>query len=182
MELVTLIGITVAIALVIILVGALVNYMSSLVKSAYQIKVELRNDMETALKDMQSDIDKRAKWLKRDMVEETNKVREGMETANAKKIEEIKVTLTAIASEAREAGRADMTALAEGVAALVVRVEILEQEGKARKDMARRVRDKKEAVGESQSRGSDSTVGIDMGLATLEPQPTVGDKASPDHK
>jgi cell division protein FtsX len=169
MELVTLIGITVAAALVIILVGALVNYMSSLVKSAYQIKVELRNDLETALNDMREDIDKRSKWLKRDLVEETTKVKDSLEMGNGRKLDELRETLTALASEAREAGRAEVAALIEEMHALEARLRAMEQETEARKNMARRVREKADSSPtESPAKG-----------ATPPPNPATPPPAAP---
>jgi cell division protein FtsX len=168
MELVTLIGITVALALVLILVGAMVNYMSSLVKSAYQIKVELRNELESSLKDMAVDIDRRAKGLKRDLVEEANKVREGLETANRNRFEELKSNLIALTNEAQEAQSKEMNSVVEGITILAARLAVLEQESEARKDMARRAREKKEAAEPVVETASDA-VGEGLPPANVDP-------------
>ncbi len=156
MQLVTLIGITVAIALVIVLMGALVNYMSSLVKNAYQIKVELRNDMETALKAIQDDVEKRGKWLKRDMVEETGRIKDALESMNETRFGELREGLKEMVAEVQTAHAAQTQVLTGRIAELEGRIAELEQETATRRDIARRVRESKQGEAAPPTNGSTS--------------------------
>jgi hypothetical protein len=78
---------------------ALVGYLSSLVKNAYQIKVEMRADLEEGLKKMDDELNKRSKWLKREMIDEMEKIRAGIASETAKRQVEMGEQLNAIAGE-----------------------------------------------------------------------------------
>ncbi|MBF0333842.1 MAG: hypothetical protein HQL40_09395, partial [Alphaproteobacteria bacterium] len=68
-------------------------YMGSLVKSAYQIKVEIRSEMEQGIRRLEEDIDKKSKWIKRDLVEEIDKMKAAVQTDNTKRFNEFLDTI-----------------------------------------------------------------------------------------
>lgn len=62
-------------AVVIVLVGALVLYVGSLVKSAYELRIEMRHDLDEGLKQIDEEIDKRTRWLRQEIAEELAKAK-----------------------------------------------------------------------------------------------------------
>lgn len=68
------------VALIGVFAVALIVYLSSLVKSAYQIKIEMRSDLEEGLKRADEEMNKRTRWIKREMVEDMEKIKAGMQT------------------------------------------------------------------------------------------------------
>jgi hypothetical protein len=67
------------VALVGVFAVALIVYLSSLVKSAYQIKVEMRNDLEEGLRRADDELNKRSRWIKRELLEEIEKIKGGLQ-------------------------------------------------------------------------------------------------------
>lgn len=67
------------VALIGVFAVALIVYLSSLVKSAYQIKVEMRNDLEEGLKRADEELNKRSRWIKRELLEEIERIKSGMQ-------------------------------------------------------------------------------------------------------
>ncbi len=84
---VTLVGL--AAGLVLVIGGALVIYMGSLVKSAYQLKIEIKSDVDEGLRRLEEEVEKKIRWVKRDLVEEVDKVKTAMQTDNQRKIAEV---------------------------------------------------------------------------------------------
>ncbi|MBF0391265.1 MAG: hypothetical protein HQL38_01170, partial [Alphaproteobacteria bacterium] len=78
---------------VLIIGGGLMMYMGSLVKSAYQIKVEIRSEMEQGIRRLEEDIDKKSKWIKRDLIEEIDKMKAAVQTDNTKRFNEFLDTI-----------------------------------------------------------------------------------------
>jgi len=68
------------VALIGVFAVALIVYLSSLVKSAYQIKVEMRSDLEEGLKRADEELNKRSRWIKRELLEEIERIKTGMQT------------------------------------------------------------------------------------------------------
>ena len=67
------------VALIGVFAVALIVYLSSLVKSAYQIKIEMRNDLEEGLKRADEELNKRSRWIKRELLEEIERIKGGMQ-------------------------------------------------------------------------------------------------------
>ena len=65
--------------------GFLVHYVASLAKSAYQIKIELRSDLEEGLRRLEEEMDKKSRWVKRDLIEEFEKIRVALQTDNTRR-------------------------------------------------------------------------------------------------
>lgn len=84
---VTLVSLSAGIVLVI--GGALVIYMGSLVKSAYQLKIEIKNDVEEGQRRIEEEVEKKIRWVKRDLVEEVDKIKVALQTDNQRKIAEM---------------------------------------------------------------------------------------------
>lgn len=68
------------VALIGVFAVALIVYLSSLVKSAYQIKIEMRNDLEEGLRRADEELNKRSRWIKRELIDEIEKIKGGMQT------------------------------------------------------------------------------------------------------
>lgn len=69
--------------------GGLMVYMGNLVRSAYEIKVQINADVDERLNKMSEDLDKKSRWIKRDLLEEIGKIKEALQTDNARKIAEL---------------------------------------------------------------------------------------------
>jgi len=74
--------------LVLVVGGALVMYMSNIVKNAYEIKVALNDELDDRLKKMDEELDKKSKWIKKDLIDEFDKIKTGMQTDNARRFDE----------------------------------------------------------------------------------------------
>ena len=74
---------------VILIVGGGLMYMANIVKSAYEIKVQINNEVDDRLSKMGEDLDKKSKWIKRDMIEEFEKIKGNMQGDNSKRLEEL---------------------------------------------------------------------------------------------
>jgi len=81
--------ISLVIGLFLVIGGALVVYMGSLVKSAYEIKVEIQSDLEAGLKKIEEETEKKIRWIKRDVVEEVDKIKSGMASDNQRRLAEL---------------------------------------------------------------------------------------------
>lgn len=91
----TVLIISLAAGVILIVGGGVMMYMSNLVKSAYEIKVQINTDMDDRLTKMADDLDKKSRWIKRDLLEEIDKIKAAMQTENARKVEEILTPLVA---------------------------------------------------------------------------------------
>lgn len=78
---------------ILIIGGGIMMYMGSLVKSAYQIKVEIRSEMEEGIRRLDEDMDKKSKWIKRDLVEEIDKMKSAVQSDNSKRFNEYLETI-----------------------------------------------------------------------------------------
>ena len=94
MGLSTILVITLAAGVVLVVGGGLVMYMANLVKSAYEIKVQINSDVDDRLTKMADDLDKKSKWIKRDLLEELEKSKAALFTENATKLQALADPLT----------------------------------------------------------------------------------------
>jgi hypothetical protein len=85
----TVLIISLAAGVVLIVGGGLMMYMGNLVKSAYEIKVQINTDVEERLTKMGEDLDKKSRWIKRDLLEEIEKIKVAVQTDNARKLDEM---------------------------------------------------------------------------------------------
>jgi hypothetical protein len=77
--------ISVAAGIILVVGGSLMMYMAGLVKNAYELKVQINHDIDERLGKMTEDLDKKSRWIKRDLLEEIEKIKAGIETDNAQK-------------------------------------------------------------------------------------------------
>lgn len=119
----TVLIISLAAGVILIVGGGLMMYMGNLVKSAYEIKVQINTDVDDRLTKMAEDLDKKSRWIKRDLLEEIEKIKAAVQSDNARKLEELAGPLVArleafeqhLANERAEwvkAVEADRTAIA----------------------------------------------------------------------
>lgn len=85
----TVLVISLAAGVILIVGGGLMMYMGNLVKSAYEIKVTINAEVEDRLTKMAEDLDKKSKWIKRDLLEEIEKIKANLQTDNANKLAEL---------------------------------------------------------------------------------------------
>ena len=81
--------VTLLVAMVVVFCVALIIYLSSLVKNAYQIKVEMRGELDDGMKKIDEELNKRSRWIKRELLEEIEKVKVAMHTDNARRFGEM---------------------------------------------------------------------------------------------
>ncbi len=85
----TILIISLIAGVVLIVGGGLMMYMANLVKSAYEIKVQINSDVESRLTTMGEDLEKKSRWIKRDLIEEIEKIRQGLQSDTARRLDEI---------------------------------------------------------------------------------------------
>ncbi|RAU22148.1 hypothetical protein CU669_10335 [Paramagnetospirillum kuznetsovii] len=81
--------ISVAAGIILVVGGGLVMYMAGLVKNAYELKVQISADIDERLGKMADELDKKSRWIKRDLLEEIEKIKSGLEVDNARKFENL---------------------------------------------------------------------------------------------
>ncbi len=131
--------ITIVIALVLIMGVGLMSYVSSLVKNAYQIKVELRNDVESAIARMEGELDRRGKALRKELGDDTGKLRDSVQQDNDRRIKEIEDRLQKTLQDLTVAGRDEKAATQTALTDMRRRLKTLESDVVAIKgDLSRR--------------------------------------------
>lgn len=85
----TVLIISLAAGVILIVGGGLMMYMGNLVKSAYEIKVQINTDVDDRLTKMAEDLDKKSRWIKRDLLEEIEKIKAAVQSDNARKLDEL---------------------------------------------------------------------------------------------
>lgn len=85
--------ISLAAAVILVIGGGLLMYMSNLVKNAYELKVQIGADIDARLGKMSEDLDKKSRWIKRDLIEEIEKIKVALETENGRKFEALALSL-----------------------------------------------------------------------------------------
>ncbi len=81
--------ISLAAGVILVVGGGLLMYMANLVKNAYEIKVQINADLEERLKTISDDLDKKSKWIKRDLIEELDKMKSSLITDNNRRLQEL---------------------------------------------------------------------------------------------
>lgn len=81
-------GMTVVIALLGVLVVGLLTYMSALVRRAYELRVELHNEIERGLRRIEDDLDAKSRRLKREVQEDIGKSKDAIRQDNDRRYEE----------------------------------------------------------------------------------------------
>lgn len=75
MSFAAVLGIALVIGTTIILGIAIVSYVSSLAKSAYELKVEMRRELDDGLKNLESEVSRALKWARGELAGEIDKSR-----------------------------------------------------------------------------------------------------------
>jgi hypothetical protein len=91
----TVLIISLAAGVILIVGGGLMMYMANLVKSAYEIKVQINSEVEERLTKMGDELEKKSRWIKRDLLEEIEKIKTNMQTEAAAKVDELTKPMTA---------------------------------------------------------------------------------------
>jgi hypothetical protein len=89
MSMSTVLIISLAAGVILVEGGGLMMYMAQLVKNAYELKVQINSEVDERLTKMAEDLDKKSRWIKRDLIEEIEKIKIAMETSNAQKFTEL---------------------------------------------------------------------------------------------
>lgn len=101
----TILVFSLGIGALLVAVGWLIVYVSSLVKSAYQLKVEIQAQLEEGIRKLEEDMEKKSRWIKRDVLEELEKIKAALTADNARKFEEFAGTVTGMLTKYEEAVR-----------------------------------------------------------------------------
>lgn len=92
-------AVTIIVGLLGVLVIGLLSYMSSLVRRAYELKVELRSELERGLAQMEGDIDMRSKKMRQDVQDDVTKLknalRQDVEQRHAETLRTVNETVAA---------------------------------------------------------------------------------------
>ena len=95
MSFAALLGIALSIGAVTILGIALVSYMSSLARSAYELKVEIRKDLDDGIRRVETEMIKQTKWARGDLMAEVERSRGAMLEDLGRRQQDIQAALTA---------------------------------------------------------------------------------------
>jgi polyhydroxyalkanoate synthesis regulator phasin len=109
MGLSTVLIISLAAGVILVVGGGIMMYMANLVKSAYEIKVQINADVDERLSKMAEDLDKKSKWIKRDLMEEIDKIKTGLETQANRRFQEMSEPLAKQAEDIELLFRAERT-------------------------------------------------------------------------
>ncbi|MDR3436929.1 hypothetical protein [Telmatospirillum sp.] len=118
MEVSTIVLVSFVAGLVLVIGAALVVYVGSLVKSAYQIKIQMKSEIEDGQKRQEEELGKQIRWVKRDLVEEIEKSKLALQTDNTRKIAESLegfVKRLASCEQVLEKERTETAAILQGV-------------------------------------------------------------------
>lgn len=89
MSMTTVLIVSLAAGVILVVGGGLLMYMAQLVRNAYELKVQINSEVDERLTKMTEDLDKKSRWIKRDLIEEIEKIKIAMETSNAQKFAEL---------------------------------------------------------------------------------------------
>lgn len=120
--------VTVGVAAVVILGFFLISYMSNLVKNAYQIKVEMRSDMEANFRKIEDELTKKSKWMRAELGEDVTKLKGSLELDNERRIVAIETRLKETIAQLDEMMRADRQDLRQGLETLSRRLAGMDQD------------------------------------------------------
>ena len=81
--------VSLAAGLILVICGGIMMYMATLVRSAYEIKVQINTDIEDRLTKMAEALDQKTRSIKLDMIEDINKVRSVLAVENSRRLEEM---------------------------------------------------------------------------------------------
>lgn len=107
MSFATVLIISLAAGVVLVVGGGLMLYIGHLVRNAYELKVQINSEVEDRLTKMGEDLDKKSRWIKRDLIEEIEKIKVALQTDNARKIQELIDPLVARLDGIEQALRAE---------------------------------------------------------------------------
>lgn len=138
MDYMTLTVVTIGVAAVVVLGFFLISYMSSLVKNAYQIKVEMRNDMETNFRRIEDELTKKSKWMRAELGEDVSKMKTSVETENDRRLTSIETRLKETVAQLDELVRGDRQDMRQVMESVQRRLGTIEQDITNLKDEAAR--------------------------------------------
>jgi chromosome segregation ATPase len=81
--------ISLAAGVILVVGGGLMMYMGNLVRSAYELKVQINSEVDERLTKMAEELDKKSRWIKRDLLEEIDKIKVALQSDNARKFQEL---------------------------------------------------------------------------------------------
>ncbi|MGE4527096.1 MAG: hypothetical protein AB7D00_01905 [Rhodospirillaceae bacterium] len=126
MSFAAILGIALVIGTAIILGIALVSYMSSLARSAYELKVEMRKDLDDGIKRVEAEMIKQTKWARGDLMAEVERSRTAMLEDLARRTEALHAALAAEALQREAAATAERAEISMTLSQLAERIDALE--------------------------------------------------------
>ena len=123
--------ISLAVGLILVMGGALVMYVGSLVKSAYELKVEIQGEVAAGMQRLEEETDKKTRWMKREIVEEVEKTRAALQTDTHRKMTEVAELLGRRVAELEEANRASRQEVGKVLEGLRQDILLLDQRQRA---------------------------------------------------
>lgn len=135
MSFAAVLGIALVIGTTLILGIAIVSYVSSLAKSAYELKVEMRRDLDDGLKAMEAEVARALKWARGELAGEVEKSRALMTEDLERRQAEIEARLAADLDAREAAWAAEREGLKTEIALLEDRLARVEHRlvGRVRK-------------------------------------------------
>jgi hypothetical protein len=123
----TIVIVTVMVALVLVLGGGLVFYMSNLVKSAYDLKIALNSELDEKIRKIEEDMEKKSRWIKKELIDEVEKMKTAVQYDSARKIDDVAHNLGRKLTELEEIGRKQQQEAAQVGEELRNAISVLDQ-------------------------------------------------------
>jgi hypothetical protein len=113
-------------ALIGVFAMALIMYLSSLVKSAYQIRIEMRADLDEGLKRIDEEMNKKGRWIKRELLDDVDKIRANTIADFARRQSELYEEIRKLIVGVDAALRQDMGGMSENIKTLLDQAHALD--------------------------------------------------------
>lgn len=127
---ITTVLVTIGVGTLVVAGIGLVMYMAALVKNAYELKVEMQAEMAESLRRIEEDVDKKAKWVKRDLVDEIQKSKDALTADISRRLQEAQEAMNRRLAEQDEAARRDRAELVRQIEAQKKAIAALEEKAR----------------------------------------------------
>jgi hypothetical protein len=81
--------VSLAAGIILVIGGSLMMYMGNLVKNAYELKIQINADLDERLGKIAEDLDKKSRWIKRDLLAEIEKIKVVIEADSTRKYHDL---------------------------------------------------------------------------------------------
>jgi len=156
---------------------AIVSYMSSLVKNAYEIKIEMRKDLDDGLKLAQSEMVKASKSIRAELSNEAERTRNNLLEDLKRRFEETQSSLTAELKKRDEAWEEERDQLLDTISKLTEQLDGMSHTPSARIWNKTKTAETNTSAPASPAPETATATAATTSKAAQAPEPKAADKA-----